>query len=125
MNIYHYGKEAFNLKFKRERCGVKIFINCESTSGYLLGFIIYAGASTDYDTGNILNLLKDFDSYKSPSKVVLQLLEKYNRQGYIVTLDNYYNSPELVQTLFQLQTDCYGTLRRKKAYLEISGTGSL
>ena len=62
---------------KRERYGVKIFVNCESSSGYLLGFIIYTGASTDYGTGNTLNLLKDFDSYKSPSKVVLHLLEKY------------------------------------------------
>ena len=38
-----------------------IYMNCESTSGYLLGFIIYTGASTDYGTGNTLNLLKDFD----------------------------------------------------------------
>ena len=80
-------------------------MNRGSTPGYLLGFIIYTGASTDYSTGNTLNLLTDFDSYKSPSKVVLHLLEKYIRQGYIVTLDNYYNSPELAETLLQLQTD--------------------
>ena len=43
---------------KRERYGVKIFMDCESTFRYLLGFIIYTGASTDYGTGNTLNLLK-------------------------------------------------------------------
>ena len=62
---------------KRERYGVKIFVDCESSSGYLLGFIIYTEASNDYGTRNTLNLLKDFDSYKSPSKVVLHLLKKY------------------------------------------------
>ena len=94
---------------KREKYGVKIFINCENTSGYLLVFITYTEASTDYSTGNTLNLLKDFDSCKLPSKVVLHFLEKYIRQGYIVTVDNYYNSPELAET----QTDYYGTLRKK------------
>ena len=89
-------------------------MDCESTFRYLLGFIIYTGASTDYGTGNTLNLPKDFDSYKSPSKVVLHLLEKYIRYSYIVTLNNYYNSPKLTETLLQLQTDCYGTLRKKK-----------
>ena len=62
---------------KRERYGVKIFVDCESSSGYLLGFIIYTEASNDYGTRNTLNLLKDFDSFKSPSKVVLHLLKKY------------------------------------------------
>ena len=57
------------------------FMNCESTSGCLLGFMIYTGAATNYGTGNTLNLLKDFDSYKSPSNVVLHFLEKCIRPG--------------------------------------------
>lgn len=56
-------------------------MNCESTSGCLLGFMIYTGAATNYGTGNTLNLLKDFDSYKSPSNVVLHFLEKCIRPG--------------------------------------------
>ena len=31
-----------------------------------------------------------------------------------MTLDNYYNSPELAETLLQLQTDCYYTHRKKE-----------
>ena len=63
----------------------KIFMNCESN---LLGFIIYTGASSDYGIGNTFSLLKDFNSYLSSLKVILHLLEKYIRQGYIVTFDN-------------------------------------
>ena len=33
---------------KRERFGVKIFMLCESRTGYLLNFIIYTGATTEY-----------------------------------------------------------------------------
>ena len=33
---------------KRERYGVKTFMLCESKMGYLLNFIIYAGATTEY-----------------------------------------------------------------------------
>ena len=32
---------------KRERYGIKIFMLCESETGYLSNFIIYAGSSTD------------------------------------------------------------------------------
>ena len=61
---------------KRERYGFKIFILCESKTGYLLNFIIYAGATTEYsDQPDPLPM--KFDEYKSPSKVVLSLLHDY------------------------------------------------
>ena len=51
-----------------------------------------------------------FDVYKSPSKVVLSLLNDYLYKGYCVTLDNYYTSPELADELVSCDTDCYSTL---------------
>ena len=91
-----------------------------------LGFIIYTGGSTDYGIGNTLNLLKDFDLHKSPLKVVLYLLEKHIRQGYIMTLNNYYNLPELTETLLQLHKQiAMVPFTKKKPCLEISGTGNL
>ena len=33
---------------KREQYGVKIFMLCKSKTGYLLNFIIYTGATTEY-----------------------------------------------------------------------------
>ena len=78
---------------KRERYSVKILMLCESKMGYLLNFIIYTGATTEYpDQPDPLPVI--FDEYKSPSKVVLSLLHDYLHKGYCVTLDNYYTFPE-------------------------------
>ena len=62
---------------KRELYGVKLFMLCESETGYLTSFIIYTGSSTDY--GHIADnmLLKPRAQYKSPSKVVLSLLKSF------------------------------------------------
>ena len=73
-------------------------MGCESSTGYLVNFIFYTGASTDY--GNCtLRLQKLFESYKSLSKIVITLLQDYMNTGYIVKLDNYYYSSELAETL--------------------------
>ena len=94
---------------KRERYGVKIFMLCESKTGYLLNFIIYTGATTEYpDQPDPLPM--KFNEYKSPSKVVFSLLHDYLCKGDFVTLDNYYTSPELADALVSCDTDCYGTL---------------
>ena len=98
---------------KRERYGIKLYMLCESQTGYLLKFIIYTGATTTYPDAPP-DLLTSFDDHKSPSKVVLSLLTGYVNAGYCVTLDNYYTSPELAKELVNLGTDCYGTLRKKQ-----------
>ena len=98
---------------KRERYGVKIYMLCESDSGYLMSFIIYCGADTKYNPPADINLPKNFDEYKSPSKVVLSLASSILNQGYCVIVDNLYTSPELARALFENGTDIYGTLRKK------------
>jgi len=45
--------------------------------------------------------------------VVLSLIEILY-QGYRLTLDNYYTSPEISIALFNQKTDCYGTLKKKE-----------
>ena len=102
---------------KRERYGVKIFMICESASGYLLDFIIYTGSSTVYRYSGP-NLPKTFEEYKSPSKVVLSLIEPYLNKGYKLAVDNYYTSPELLKALLTVRTDAYGTLRNKEGLLK-------
>ena len=79
---------------KRKRYGIKLFMLCESSTGYLTSFIIYTGATTDYGTLEENQLAKPFEDYKSPSRVVLSLLKPLLNKGYVVTLDNYYTSPE-------------------------------
>lgn len=89
-------------------------MNCESRSDYLLGFIVYVGSETDYGNAGTMKLPKPFDDYKTPSKVVFSILRSYVNQGYKVTLDNLYTSPELASALFDHKTDSFGTLRKKE-----------
>ena len=35
-------------------------------------------------------------------------------EGYKLTLDNFYTSPEVAKALLEAQTDCFGTLRKKE-----------
>ena len=87
---------------------------CESSSGYLWNFIVYTGATTDYtEPEQPANNPFNFEDLKSPSKVVLSLLSDLLGEGYSVTLDNYYTSPEIAQILLSYNTDCFGTLRSK------------
>ena len=91
---------------KRERYGVKLFMLRESNTGYLRNFIIYTGAITN-NTTPLVNPPMPFDNYKSPSKVVLSLMTDFIQCGYCLTLDNYYISPEISETLLSLETDFY------------------
>ena len=99
---------------KRERYGIKIYMNCESATRYLLGFIIYTGADTNYGDAGTMRFTQPFDEHKSPSKVLLSLLRKYTNKSYTVTLDNLYSSPELASCLLNQKIDSYGTLRKKQ-----------
>ena len=98
---------------KRERYGIKIYMLCESSTGYLVSFIIYCGSDTKYTPRADINLLQDFDKYENPSKVALSLASPFLNQGLII-VDNLYTSPELARTLFENGTDIYGTLRKKE-----------
>ena len=111
MSICHYGKVI--ILSKRERYGIKLYMVCESNTGYLLQFIVYSGASTVYQEP-VVEVSKQFENYINPSKVVLSLLHGFYNKGYCVTLDNYYTSSEIVKDLLSLGTDCYGTLRKKQ-----------
>ena len=98
---------------KRERYGIKIYMLCESDTGYLSDFIVYTGADTKYPPPSV-QLPKQFDEYENPSKVVLSLMEGFYQKGYNIVLDNLYTSPELLKALYLNITDAYGTLRKKE-----------
>ena len=73
---------------KRERYGVKMYVCCESNTGYLWRFIIYTGADTIYMQPNV-KLTKPFGDYTGPSKVVLFLNDVLYNEGYNVSLTIY------------------------------------
>lgn len=128
MNTFSEERQAFfniYIPSKRERYGVKLYMLNESDSGYLCKFIIYTGASIEYPPFTKIKISKGFEDFKNPSKVVLSLMDELLDKGYKLTLDNFYTSPEVAEALLEVQTDCYGTLRLKKIYHQISGNGNL
>lgn len=88
---------------KRKRFGMKLFMLCESSSGYVYNFIIYTGADTDYG--------HKYQDEPLSARVVLALSDNLLDKGYCLYLDNFYTSPNLVDKLLRRRTDCVGTMR--------------
>ena len=86
----------------RRRYGIKLPMVCESDTGLVLL----------YTQGHLL--FNKSQQKNFPSKVVLPLLCDFYNEGYCVTLDNCYPSPEISKELISLGTDCYGNLRKKQ-----------
>ncbi|GFY44825.1 piggyBac transposable element-derived protein 4 [Trichonephila inaurata madagascariensis] len=80
-----------------------MFMLCESHSGYVWSIIIYVGKGTDVSEEN--------KEYSFSTQVVLTLSKPLLNKGYWLTMDNYYNSPELGEMLLKSKTDFFGTLR--------------
>lgn len=91
------------IPLKRSRFGIKTFLLCESKSGYVYNFIIYTGKNTVLD--------REFSDLPMSSQVVMTLMKPLLNKGYCLTMDNFYNSPQLADLLIGKKTDVYGTLR--------------
>lgn len=94
------------MPLKRARFGIKSFLLCESSSGYIWNSVIYTGKETNIEISS-----EEAATFGMATKVVLKLLEPLLDKGYCVTTDNFYTSPELVDFLLKRSTDIYGTTR--------------
>ncbi|XP_067121313.1 piggyBac transposable element-derived protein 4-like [Centruroides vittatus] len=93
---------------KRTRMGVKSYLLCESSTGYVYDMLIYTGESTI-----LSDKVKDLDlkGFNKTSRVVLTLMESRLDKGHRLFLDNYFSSPKLYDTLARYKTDVVGTVR--------------
>ena len=73
--------------------GVKFYFLCESKTGYVLNFIIYRG---------VASTMRD---------IVFNLLDRHLQKGHHIFMDNYYNSVDLAEELYQNGTHVSGTLQ--------------
>ena len=88
---------------KRARFGIKFYMLCESSTGYIWNSVIYTGKGTKFNPR--------YSRYGMATSSVLSLLDPLLNQGYCVTTDNFYTSPELYEVLLLNKTDGYGTIR--------------
>jgi hypothetical protein len=82
----------------------KTFELCESRTGYLWGFLVYTGKNTALQSSLITP-----DTPKTAA-VVLELLEPWFGRGHMLSIDNFFSSPELARKLrIEHSTDCVGS----------------
>ena len=69
------GRDTYNLYpiKMRKVYGIKLYMPCKSSKAYLMGFIVYTGATTGYPEP-MEDLSKPFEDYSNPSKTVLSLM---------------------------------------------------
>ncbi|CAG4989536.1 unnamed protein product [Colias eurytheme] len=140
------GKLSFTQKIKTKaaQVGIKTYELCESSSGYLWRFIVYAGKNkptmtdndnSDDDTETRPNQteqtseteqtgqteqMNDFQPTNATSKIVFDLIEPLLHRGHTLVMDNFYNCPLLARCLKLRKTDCYGTQRLTRKFIPSS-----
>ncbi|XP_045502130.1 piggyBac transposable element-derived protein 4-like [Colias croceus] len=144
-----HGKLSFTQKIntKAAQVGIKTYELCESSSGYLWRFIVYAGKNkptmtdnddSDDDTETRPNQteqtgqteqtnqadqrtdMTDFQPTNATSKIVFDLIEPLLHRGHSLVMDNFYNCPLLARCLKLRKTDCYGTQRLNREFIPSS-----
>ena len=94
------------LPLKPTKWGIKVWVLSESKSGYILILQIYTGAKADCEVG-------------LAHRVVMTLMEPYNKQNHKVFMVNFCSSPRPVLFKDLLSCGIYacGTVRSNKKHL--------
>jgi len=90
------------IKNKKHKYGVKLYELCES-DGVVMKLKVYSGKCEESD-----------NNLGHTTNVVLHLLENYLDKGYIVYMDNFYNSVALTKLLTTRKTYVCRTLRNNR-----------
>jgi len=100
------GRLAFKqyIRTKLARFRIKLFELC-TDNRILLDFLVYHGKMLQE-----LVTIAGQDMLTS-EKIQITLMEKFLNKGHRLFLDNYYNSPKLVQYLLECGTKVVGTVR--------------
>ena len=96
------------IKNKPTKWGFKLWVLCDSHTGYTNNFVIYRGKEGESVSTNGL-------SYD----VVMNLASPYLNQGYRIYMDNFYTSVKLLKDLYANETHGTGTMAsNRRGFLE-------
>ncbi|CAG4973541.1 unnamed protein product [Colias eurytheme] len=98
------------IKNKSASIGIKSYEVCDSRTGYLWRFKIYAGReeTEEQEMSPVSGIT---------SRIVLELVRDLEHRGHVLFMDNYYNSPALARCLKTLGFDVVGTLRPNRQFV--------
>jgi len=89
------------IKNKPHKWGIKVYLLCDSKTGYCMKSIIYTGK-------------KDTSTKQTPTEVVEHLMSGYENRGKTLYIDNYYTSYYLLNKMRDANIACTGTLRANR-----------
>ncbi|XP_028044838.1 piggyBac transposable element-derived protein 4-like [Monomorium pharaonis] len=92
------------IPLKRNRFGIKFFELVDCDTGFILGFIVYTGADTNYQKFG-LGITGD---------IVAHFLQPYFYKGHVIYIDNWYTSPTLAEFLHDRDTGMCGTVKANR-----------
>lgn len=132
-----HGRLGFAQKIasKAAQVGVKTYELCDSSTGYLWKFYVYAGKDENKAVTTVIADDTNADDLEgrpkkremtdqtsdrptnATSKIVYDLVEPLLHRGHTLIMDNFCNSPLLARYLKRQKTDCYGTLRLNREFV--------
>ncbi len=98
---------------KPNKFHIKLFECCEAKTGWICGFDIYTGRT---EATQFAYLVTEAEDLRETTRIVVGVLAQCGllQKGYHVYMDNYYNSPELMDELELLGTYGCGTVRKNR-----------
>ena len=87
---------------KPAKFGVKVWVNAETKTGYILNFQVYTGAVNELSSKGLAH------------RVVIDLMEEFQGRGHKVFFDNFYTSAPLLKELLENGTWACGTIRQNR-----------
>lgn len=92
------------IPLKRNRFGIKLFEIVDCETGFVLNFIVYTGADTDYQKFGL----------RITGDIVAHFLQPYFYKGHVMYVDNWYTSPALADMLHDRDTGLCGTVKANR-----------
>ncbi|XP_069092145.1 piggyBac transposable element-derived protein 4-like [Pleurodeles waltl] len=93
---------------KRTRCGIKMYLLSESTTGYVYNFRVYTGRESSIDPPGCPS------TFEVGEKIVWELGRQLFNKGHHLYLDNFYTGVQLLRELFKVNTVACGTIRSNR-----------
>jgi len=92
------------MPLKPIKIGLKAYVLCESSTGFVLNWDLHTGEIKD-------------DDYGVTYKIVMKLTESYEGEGYVVFMDRFYTSLQLFTDLKMFNIGAVGTIQQNRAQL--------
>lgn len=100
----------------------RLYVICAGNNWLCLNFRVHCAASDEttlatMDQCDMKKFLNDLEGVQALRKNVLQLALPYYNSGRIINMDNYYNSPQLLDALLLKGVYARGTMRKNRKHV--------